>query len=94
MNKFKQSVLEIELCYFDSFFNLFKELDIFLLENKEINNDKIKEEINKLIKRIKNLLFYKIVRFKFLFSLEKEDLLLTTGCQRGFINSELTNRNV
>ncbi len=59
MNKFKQSVLEIESCYFDLFFNLFKELDIFLLENKEINNEKIKEEIYKLNKRIKNLLFIK-----------------------------------
>ncbi|MGI3136186.1 MAG: hypothetical protein ACN23H_02285 [Candidatus Phytoplasma vitis] len=80
MNKFKQSVLEIESCYFDLFFNLFKKLDIFLLENKEINNEKIKEEINKLIKRIKNLLFYKVVNFKFPFPSEKmeEDLLLTT----------------
>ncbi|MGI3136119.1 MAG: hypothetical protein ACN23H_00840 [Candidatus Phytoplasma vitis] len=60
------------------FFNLFKKIDIFLLENKEINNEKIKEEIDKLIKRIKNLLFYKIVNFKFPFSLDKEDLLLTT----------------
>ncbi len=36
MNDFK----EIESCYFDLFFNLFKKLDIFLLENKEINNEK------------------------------------------------------
>jgi len=53
------------------FLNLFK-------ENKEINNDKIKEEINKLIKRIKYLLFCKIINFKFPFSLEKEDLMLIT----------------
>jgi hypothetical protein len=59
MNNFKQSVLEIESCYFDLFFNLFKKLDIFLLKNKEINNEKIKEEIYKLNKRIKNLLFIK-----------------------------------
>jgi hypothetical protein len=39
---------------------------------------KIKEEIDKLIKQIKNLLFYKVINFKFPFSLEKEDLLLTT----------------
>ncbi|WP_284928512.1 hypothetical protein [Candidatus Phytoplasma sp. AldY-WA1] len=78
MNKFKQSVLEIESCYFDLFFNLFKELDVFLLENKEINNDKIEKEINKLIKRIKYLLFCKVIDFKFPFPLEKEDLLLVT----------------
>jgi hypothetical protein len=41
MNKFKQSITEIESCYFDLLFNLFKEIDIFLLEDKTINNEKI-----------------------------------------------------
>ncbi|WP_284928729.1 hypothetical protein [Candidatus Phytoplasma sp. AldY-WA1] len=71
MNNFKQSVLEIELCYFELLYNLFK-------ENKEIDDDKIKEEINKLIKQIKYLLFCKVINFKFPFPLKKEDLLLIT----------------
>ncbi|WP_284928298.1 hypothetical protein [Candidatus Phytoplasma sp. AldY-WA1] len=65
MNKFKQSITEIESCYFDLLFNLFKEIDIFLLEDKTINNEKIEEQINKLIKRIKYLLFCKVSNFKF-----------------------------
>jgi hypothetical protein len=55
--------------YFFNFFNFFKELDVFLLENKEINNDKIEKEIEDLIKKIKNLLFYEVIHFKFPFPL-------------------------
>jgi hypothetical protein len=72
-NKFKQSILEFESCYF----NLFKELNVFLLENK-VDDEEIKKEIEDLIKKIKNLLFYEVINYKFPFSLEKEDLLLTT----------------
>ncbi|WAN63564.1 hypothetical protein RS022_07390 [Candidatus Phytoplasma rubi] len=63
---------------FNYFLIFLKNLIFFLLENKEINNEKIKEEIDKLNKQIKHLLFYKVVNFKFPFSLDKEDLLLTT----------------
>ncbi|WP_284928151.1 hypothetical protein [Candidatus Phytoplasma sp. AldY-WA1] len=67
----KQSLEEIEKSYFDLFLNLFK-------ENKEINDDKIEEKINKLIKQIRYLLFCKVINFKFPFPLEKEDLMLIT----------------
>ncbi|WP_284928816.1 hypothetical protein [Candidatus Phytoplasma sp. AldY-WA1] len=72
-NKFKKSILEFESCYF----NLFKEFNVFLLEN-EVDDEEIKKEIEDLIKKIKNLLFYEIINYKFPFSLEKEDLLLIT----------------
>ncbi len=71
-NKFKKTASEIESCYY----TLFKELDIFLLENKKINTYKIEKEIDDLIKKIKNLFIYEIVHYKFPFPLEKEDLLL------------------
>ncbi|WP_284928667.1 hypothetical protein [Candidatus Phytoplasma sp. AldY-WA1] len=75
-NKCKPNILEIESCYFKLFFDIFKELDIFLLENKKINTYKIEKEIDDLIKKIKNLFIYEIVHYKFPFPLEKEDLLL------------------